>query len=478
MKRLKLRAMALSLLLAIGMNVMAGEIVVENPRFPRKALIAPDCMINTMINVVDVASGTNEMNNLLDENLDNFATLAGLAKVGVLSDPIVSVKDLKHTYPAGTKAGFCVVNESGNLLKVDLLGNVKVYFYLDGQLQEGVTVEQSDKELLSLSLIQMGASDATLSLTAQSTKPFDEIGLFVEGVDVSALSATKVKYAFVGDERKKTLTTNNFDGIQVDAGLFTKDNAIDTILTNTCSFATRGILVKESYITLSEFGNFPKGTRVGFKFKSETLLSLNIAKSMKFKLIDGSSSQETIVNGDLLKVGLIGTTDYDISIQAERKFNKVELIIDHGLLGGLLDISKLSFCYGYIEEEPEVPHHHDLNLSMNPVICPEETEYQLQPSDGSVTWTLENKPAGDNSVQVSSTGKVTNMTPGVTGEYVFKATASDGCSGTVTLTKGIQQSVNPECNKPIADEMELAGNIHDSSGSLISISDLKIRIIS
>lgn len=303
MKRLKLRAMALSLLLAIGMNVMAGEIVVENPRFPRKALIAPDCMINTMINVVDVASGTNEMNNLLDENLDNFATLAGLAKVGVLSDPIVSVKDLKHTYPAGTKAGFCVVNESGNLLKVDLLGNVKVYFYLDGQLQEGVTVEQSDKELLSLSLIQMGASDATLSLTAQSTKPFDEIGLFVEGVDVSALSATKVKYAFVGDERKKTLTTNNFDGIQVDAGLFTKDNAIDTILTNTCSFATRGILVKESYITLSEFGNFPKGTRVGFKFKSETLLSLNIAKSMKFKLIDGSSSQETIVNGDLLKVG-------------------------------------------------------------------------------------------------------------------------------------------------------------------------------
>lgn len=473
MKRLKLRAMALSLLLAIGMNVMAGEIVVENPHFPRKALIAPDCMINTMINVVDVASGTNEMNNLLDENLDNFATLAGLAKVGVLSDPIVSVKDLKHTYPAGTKAGFCVVNESGNLLKVDLLGNVKVYFYLDGQLQEGVTVEQSDKELLSLSLIQMGASDATLSLTAQSTKPFDEIGLFVEGVDVSALSATKVKYAFVGDERKKTLTTNNFDGIQVDAGLFTKDNAIDTILTNTCSFATRGILVKESYITLSEFGNFPKGTRVGFKFKSETLLSLNIAKSMKFKLIDGSSSQETIVNGDLLKVGLIGTTDYDISIQAERKFNKVELIIDHGLLGGLLDISKLSFCYGYIEEEPEVPHHHDLNLSMNPVICPEETEYQLQPSDGSVTWTLENKPAGDNSVQVSSTGKVTNMTPGVTGEYVFKATASDGCSGTVTLTKGIQQSVNPECNKPIADEMELAGNIHDSSGSLISISDLK-----
>lgn len=480
MKRLKLRAMALSLLLAIGMNALAGETVVDNPRFPRKALVAPDCMINTMINVVSVGSGTDGMNCLLDENLDNYATLAGLAKVGLLSDPIVSVKDLKHTYPARTKAGFCVVNESGKLLDLDLLGNVKVYFYLDGKLQEDVTVEQSDKELLSLSLIQMGTSDATLSLTAQSTKPFDEIGLFVEGVDVSALSATKVKYAFVGDERKKTLTTNNFTKIEVDAGK-NKDNATDTELNNTCSFATRssGLLGKEDHVTFSKFGEFPKGTRVGFKFKSEAVLDLDIAKAMKFRLYDGNTLvQETTVNANLLEIGLLGTTDYDISVQAIKKFNKVELVIEHGLLGGILDgllglLSKLSFYYGYIEEEPTVAHHHNLNLSMNPVICPEETEYQLQPSDGSVTWTLQSQPTEDNSVQVSADGKVTNMAAGVMGEYVFKATAKDGCSGTVTLTKGIQQSVNPECNKPIADEMELADNIHDSSGSLISISDLK-----
>ena len=478
---MKLRAMALSLLLAIGMNALAGETVVDNPRFPRKALVAPDCMINTMINVVSVGSGTDGMNCLLDENLDNFATLAGLADVGVLSNPIVSVKDLKHTYPAGTKAGFCVVNESGKLLDLDLLGNVKVYFYLDGKLQEGVTVEQSDKNLLSLSLIQMGESDATLSLTAQSTMPFDEIGLFVEGVDVSALSATKVKYAFVGDERKKTLTINNFEGIEVDAGLFTKDNATDTILTNTCSFATRssGLLGKEDHVTFSKFGEFPKGTRVGFKFKSEAVLDLDIAKAMKFRLYDGNSLvQETTVNAKLLEIGLLGTTDYDISVQAIKKFNKVELVIEHGLLGGILDgllglLSKLSFYYGYIEEEPEVAHQHDLKLSMDAAINSKETEYQLKPSDGSVTWTVQSHPEKDNSVQVSADGKVTNMAAGVMGDYVFKATAKDGCSGIVTITKGILSSVSPECNKPIADEMELADNIHGSSGSLISISDLK-----
>lgn len=136
MKRLKLRAMALSLLLAIGMNVMAGEIVVKNPRFPRKALVAPDCMINTMINVVDVASGTNEMNNLLDENLDNYASLAGLASVGALSEPVVSVKDLKYTYPAGTVAGFCIQSEAGSkLLSLEVLKSVSIILYKDGRIR-------------------------------------------------------------------------------------------------------------------------------------------------------------------------------------------------------------------------------------------------------------------------------------------------------------------------------------------------------
>lgn len=466
MKRLKLRAMALSLLLAIGMNALAGETVVDNPRFPRKALVAPDCMINTMINVVSVGSGTDGMNCLLDENLDNYATLAGLAKVGLLSDPIVSVKDLKHTYPARTKAGFCVVNESGKLLDLDLLGNVKVYFYLDGKLQEDVTVEQSDKELLSLSLIQMGTSDATLSLTAQSTKPFDEIGLFVEGVDVSALSATKVKYAFVGDSEKTLLIKKNIPEIKAQGG-HRPDNLIDgeeSSSTNSGEILGVGY---DPHITLSWPDEFPKGTRIGFKFESPKLLGVSIDESIEIKLSGKEGSSSTTVNTSLLELNLIGNKTYDVSIQADMAFNKAELII-----GGLSVIELWKFFHGYIEEEPEVAHQHDLKLSMDAAINSKTTEYQLKPSDGSVTWTVQSRPEKDNSVQVSADGKVTNMAAGVMGDYVFKATAKDGCSGIVTITKGILSSVSPECNKPIADEMELADNIHGLSGSLISISDL------
>lgn len=471
MKRFKLKAMALSLMLAIGMNAQAGETKVDNPRFPRKALVAPDCMINTMINVVDVASGANEMNNLLDENLDNYATLAGLADVGLLSNPVVSVKDLKHTYPAGTKAGFCIQSEAGSkLLSLEVLKNVSIILYKDGKEQETLPVEQVSGSVLSLGLIQVANNDANTNLTVTSTQQFDEIGLLMNGVNVEALNATKVKYAFVGDSEKKHLA--NIDGITAEGGK-QPGNLIDGREdTYTEVKPIFGLVDAGAHITLEWSKEYPIGTRIGFKFEDSNLIGLDLTNKISIKLTDASgNSTEAPINGKILGVNLIGESTYDVSIRADRSFKKAELIV-HGLG---VKVGERRFYYGYIEEEPTVAHYHNLNLSMNPVICPEETEYQLQPSDGSVTWTLQSQPTEDNSVQVSADGKVTNMTAGVMGDYVFKATAQDGCSGTVTLTKGIQQPVNPECNKPIADEMELADNIHDSSGSLISISKLENR---
>lgn len=469
MKTLKLKAIALLFMLAIGMNAMAAGTVVDNPRFPRKALVAPDCMINTMINVVGVASGSEGMNCLLDENLDNYATLAGLAEVGVLSDPIVRVKDLENTYPAGTEAGFSVMNEAGKLLTVDLLKNVKIYFYLNGELQDGVSVEQSDKELLSIGLIQVGNNDATLSLSAKSTKPFDEIGLFIEGVEANVLSGTKLKYAFVGNAKTTHLIKKNINDIQSNHDPILGENyllndKLDDFLTIPAILLDLG-----AHIELSWEKEFPKGTKVGFKFDDTNLLGIELANNISIKLTDSNGNKtETFINGELLGISLIGEQSFDVSIQAEQKFNKAELIVK----GLGIAVKARHFYYGYIEEEPTVPHHHNLNLSMNPIICPEVKNYQLRPSDGSVTWTLKSKPNEDTTVKVSPNGLVTNMKPGVIGFYEFMATAQDGCTETITLTKGIPHDEKPECNQPIADEMELSQNIHGSSGSLISISDL------
>lgn len=471
MKRLKLRAMALSLLLAIGMNALAGETVVDNPRFPRKALVAPDCMINTMINVVSVGSGTNGMNCLLDENLDNYATLAGLADVGVLSDPIVSVKDLKHTYPAGTKAGFCIQSEAGSkLLSLEVLKNVSIILYKDGKIQDTLPVEQVSGGVLSLGLIQAANNDANTNLTVTSTQQFDEIGLLMNGVNVEALNATKVKYAFVGDSDVTHLIEGKVDGIKSNhEPLFGEDLLINTKLDDYLTIPA--ILVDlGAEIELSWTKEFPKGTRVGFKFDDTNLLDIELAGKISIKLTDASGkSTETPINGKVLGVSLIGKSTYDISIQAEQEFNKAELLVK----GLGIAVKARHFYYGYIEEEPEVAHHHDFNASMNPVICENEESYQLYPNTGGVKWELVSKPAGDNTVQVSENGFVSNMTPGVTGEYRFKVTASDGCTEEVVLTKGIQHDGNSGCNQPIADEMVLSESIHESSGALISITNLE-----
>lgn len=471
MKRLKLRAMALSLLLAIGMNALAGETVVDNPRFPRKALVAPDCMINTMINVVSIGSGTNGMNCLLDENLDNYATLAGLADVGLLSDPIVSVKDLKHTYPAGTKAGFCIQSEAGSkLLSLEVLKNVSIILYKNGKIQETLPIEQASGGVLSLGLIQAANNDANTNLTVTSNHEFDEIGLLMNGVNVEALNATKVKYAFVGDSDVTHLIEGKVDGIKSNhEPLFGEDLLINTKLDDYLTIPA--ILVDlGAEIELSWTKEFPKGTRVGFKFDDTNLLDIELAGKISIKLTDASGkSTETPINGKVLGVSLIGKSTYDISIQAEQEFNKAELLVK----GLGIAVKARHFYYGYIEEEPAVTHHHDFNVSMNPVICENEESYQLYPNTGDVRWELVNKPAGDNTVQVSENGFVSNMTPGVTGEYKFRVTASDGCTEEVVLTKGIQHGGNSGCNQPIADEMVLSESIHESSGALISITDLE-----
>ena len=279
MKRFNLKAIILVLLMAVAFNGKAGKTVITNPDFPRKALLAPDCMINTMVNVAGVISGESAMNCILDESFDNFASMMGLAKVGLLSDPVIRVKDLENVYPAGTEAGFCVLNDAGKLLSIDLLKNVKIYFYLDGVLQEGVTVEQSNQELLSLGLIQVGRQDAELSLSAKSTKEFDEIGLYVEGVEVKALSDTRVKYAFVGSAKRLELIEDKVPGIESNHKPHSgkedplTNNRLDDYLIIPSILLDIGAEVK-----LSWDKEFPKGTKVGFKFDDSNLLNIGLAK--------------------------------------------------------------------------------------------------------------------------------------------------------------------------------------------------------
>lgn len=456
-------------------SVNAQQTTITDPRFPRKALVAPDCMINSIINVVGVGSSAPDLNNLLDENLDNYASFKGLAEVGVLADPIIRVKDRKNIYPAGTVAGFCIQTDAGSkLLSLDLLSGMSIILYKEGRLQETITVKEGQGSVLNLNLIQIGgtSNEVTSFLTVESTKEFDEIGLISSGVDVNVLSNIKLKYAFVGDADDTYLISKNLPGIKVSGindvlNLNPSNNLIDDNLNN---YAGVPAILIDPGVTISlewdKAKMFPVGSKVGFKFEDANILGINIANTFKIKLTGSSGTSTIDINTTVLGLDLIGTSTKDVSVFAPIEFYKAELIIS----GLGISVKARKFYYGYIQNPTEVTHHHDLGLSADATICDSESSYQLA-SKEKVTWSIIPQPEGGGA-NVTPEGKVTNMT--TEGDYTFQATASDGCTGTVTITKGITRSIDPGCDEAIsATSLALSDNTHGITGSLISISNLK-----
>ena len=84
----------------------------ENYFNNRRALVGPGCMINSLFDGVKVLSGTKDLKNLCNDDLDDFATIPALANVTVGGNPIISVKDNQHYYAGGTEAGFVICAKS------------------------------------------------------------------------------------------------------------------------------------------------------------------------------------------------------------------------------------------------------------------------------------------------------------------------------------------------------------------------------
>ena len=436
----------------------------------RKALVAPDCMINNLINVAKVASGVTNMDYLLDENLNNYATFSGVAGVDVAVGPVVRIKDLKNVYPAGTTAGFCIqAGGNSSILSLDVLKGIGIMLYKGGVLQETILVKEGQNtSALSLHLIQLpGQQEAVSYLTVTSTKDFDEVGLINTGVGVAALGELKIRYAFVGDAVEKTLTTNNsIAGLSVTGSTVGATNTSRLINADLTDFSVVGSPVGSTYVELSWTSDYPAGTEVGFKYKDTGILNINLLATTTLTLTDSKGNTSTTTfEPSVLGLGVLSQGVVQVSVIAGQAFNKARLTF-----ASVLSTNVKSVYYGYIYEPLKVTHHHNFGLTVNTTICADQTTYQLTGNSDITKWEVVSQPTGEN-VAVSSTGKVTNMTAGVTGDYVFRATASDGDSGLVTITKGIQTTVSNGCNQPVTD-VSLSTKINESSGSLISLSNI------
>lgn len=476
----------------------------ENYFNNRRALVGPGCTINSIGDGVQVVSGTANLQNLCNENMDDYATIPALVGATVVASPIISVKDNQHYYAGGTEAGFVICAKSdASILALDLAQFYKIQFLKDGEKVDKPQLISTGKSVtgLGLSLLTIPGSDQVNKLyTAKAPGNFDEIKLVQCGVDAKVLSAINIKYAFVGKAREYTITNNKENGISkyaeeqgrttftLDAqglkpthtfgDLLNYDNLIDEDLKN--SFTVSAVFKVGSSLPVTVVAKpsdgkeaFPAGTEVGFKYNSTTVLDLAVGDGATLVLFDKDNKEidSYPISGKVLGLNVIkASKDGEVVLRAPKDFSAVKLVFP-GVLDLKLGADKVN--YAFVRMAPDAASHHcPINATSSRDVSGSVNQFQLQHNkDVDVTWSVQSYPDGA-AVSVDATGLVSNLS--LPGKYVFRATAADGCYEETTLNyaptyvaeeHGVNILVNKEGEEPkyvLSDKF---------GGGLIQISD-------
>lgn len=434
----------------------------ENYFNNRRALVGPGCTINSIGDGVKVVSGTANLQNLCNDDLDDYATIPALANVTVGGNPIISVKDNQHCYAGGTEAGFVICAKSdASILTLDLANFYKIQFLKDGKAVGKLLEISTGKSVtgLGLSLLTIPGSDQVNKLyTATAPGNFDEIKLVQCGVDAKVLSAINIKYAFVGKAREYTITNNKDNGISkyaeeqgrmkftLDAqgkkpthtlGEVSRGDVIDENLNNGYAAVTAVLVPVSTPVTVVAKPSdneeaFPKGTEVGFKINGLDVAKLSIGDGAELTLFNKDNQEIGTykLSSTVLGLGVLkADKDGEIVMKAPSAFSAVKIFFT----GVGIKIGGTTVNYAFVRMAPDAASHHcPINATSSRDVCGCENEFQLQHNDAvSVTWQIKEQPSDSNVTLDETTGKVTNLV--VPGKYVFVATATDGCAEEVTL---------------------------------------------
>ena len=176
-----------------------------------RPLLAPDCVVDDVVTEIAVGKGNADYSAVLDANIDNSATISSLINVGVASNPIISIRDVKHKYAGGQQVGF-VIGSGSKVCSTSVSLRISPLRFTT-----------TTKWFMSLSRLRARLSNLLLSLDLLSGKGrntmvvdvpkadkegkaivFDEIMLCANGVNVDAVSlGTEVYYGFVGNAEEQ-----------------------------------------------------------------------------------------------------------------------------------------------------------------------------------------------------------------------------------------------------------------------------------
>lgn len=416
--------------------------------------------MNSVGDGVKVLSGVKNLQNICNDDLDDYAEFIGLADATVVGAPVFSVKDNQHYYAGGMEAGFTIcANSKSGLLSLDLASFFKIQFLKDGEKVGGLCDIENAKNVtgLGLSLITIPGSDlVTKSFIAKAPGNFDEIKLVSLGVKADALATFNVKYAFVGSAREYTITNNKENGISKYATDFGRGeikleahglkpthtfgdpnnyaSLIDDKLDN--GFTVSAVLKVGSSLPVTVVARttdgkeaFPAGTEVGFKYNSSTVLDLGVGNGASITLYDKDNKEidTYTISGTVLGLGVIKVSkDGEMILKAPKDFSSAKLQFP-GVLD--LNLGRDKVNYAFVRMAPSLASHHcKINAPLTRNVAAYEKEFTLQSNPNiPVVWKLEEQPEGSNITLDATTGKVSNIS--VPGDYKFtvEVTSKDNC---------------------------------------------------
>ena len=465
----------------------------ENYFNNRRALVGPGCTINSIGDGVQVVSGTANLQNLCNENMDDYATIPALVGATVVASPIISVKDNQHYYAGGTEAGFVICAKSeASILTLDLVQFYKIQFLKDGEKVDKPQSISTGKSVtgLGLSLLTIpGSGQVNKLYMATAPGDFDEIKLVQCGVDAKVLSAINIKYAFVGKAREYTITNNKENGISkyaeeqgrktftLDAqgkepthtlGEVSRGDVIDEDLDNGYAAVVGALVPVSTPVTVVAKPSdgkeaFPKETEVGFKFNGFNLANLSVGSGVELTLFNKENKEigKYDISKKLLGLGLIeDTKDGEVVMRAPAAFSAAKIFFK-GIIG--IEVGGTSVNYAFVRMAPDAASHHcPINATSSRDVSGSVNQFQLQHNDTvQVEWSIVDRPTGSSVELNTETGLVSNLD--IPGKYVFKATVlkdegrSEKCYELTTLNyaptyvaeeHGVDILVNKEGEEP------------------------------
>lgn len=453
-----------------------GTWMSQNCRVP---IVGPGRVVtNIGGGLLDVAGGGNKVGNAIDTDLKNYTTTSiNIASADVYY-PIISIRDLYHTYSAGQKVGFVFKEFGSTVLNLNVLNGMTIQTFLNDNNQETVIAKGNTEGVLNLDLLSITSNNniADREISFEATKPFDEVRLCMYGVgaDVITTMTTAIKYAFVGQNPEIRATaesdfisywTEESPNINNKLSMTNVDDAENIINDNpTDSAPFTSQLGIQSKATVNFKRSIPVGTEIGFHYSVGEVLNISIlgGNSPTLTSFDSSNDEveQTTPGSELLGIGLLkGSKDAYISMLTEKECTQIQF--KHP--AKLIDLGGMNVYYAYVREPVKLDPTNYFAISSKDETY--STTYKLKtPTDGTVQYEISSSPGGTKP-GITEDNILYGMT--VPGEYVIQAIYTDvnqkQVVQTITISKE-EQLPDENCNIYITKDGEFEAKIDEAYG--------------